>query len=54
MGSAPSAGQPGVSANNEELVRELNLITTKLQETESRLIAEREEKDRKNEAVSMI
>jgi len=53
MGIAPSAGQPSVSANNEELVRELNLITTKLQETESHLIAEREERDRKDKAVSV-
>ena len=54
MGIAPSAGQPSVSANNEELVRELNLITTKLQETESHLIAEREERDRKDKAVSVV
>ena len=46
--------QPNMSANNEELLRELNLLTTRLKETESRMIAEREERDRKYEAVSIL
>eukprot|EP00112_Aurelia_sp_Birch-Aquarium-sp1_P017815 Seg417.17 transcript_id=Seg417.17/GoldUCD/mRNA.D3Y31 product="Zinc finger protein DZIP1L" protein_id=Seg417.17/GoldUCD/D3Y31 len=40
----------GQTDNNDGLLRELNHITTKLQETESRMIAEREERDRKYEA----
>ena len=41
-----------MTANNEELLKELGHITTKLQETEARMIAERDERDRKYEAVS--
>lgn len=44
-------GQPNVSSNNEELLKELSQITTKLQETEARMISEREERDRKYETV---
>ncbi|XP_065056654.1 uncharacterized protein LOC135684888 isoform X3 [Rhopilema esculentum] len=43
-------GQQGKSVDNEELVKELSHITSKLQETEARLVAEREERDRKLDA----
>eukprot|EP00794_Sanderia_malayensis_P011076 gene11076-12244_t len=40
----------GSFANQEELLKELSFISTKLQETEARLVTEREERDRKFEA----
>ena len=47
-------GQQGKSVDNEELLKELSHITSKLQETEARLVAEREERDRKLDAVSLF
>ncbi len=38
--------------NQDELLKELGNISSKLQETEARLVTEREERDKKFEAVS--
>lgn len=54
-----SVGQNGLRPSDsfnkqEELIKELGYISTKLQETEARLVAEREERDHKYKNASLM